>query len=104
MDDAIKAFLAKCKSRGIQPTTFAKYQTFANQLGAYCDRCGHRHIDQVTVTDMDIFYASWNDGLRARRRSLSASRDSSNSAGRGNGSLKTLQRTYRPSWIVCHRP
>jgi integrase len=60
----------KCKGRDIQPTTFAKYQTFTNQLGAYCDHRGHKYVDQVTVTDMDRFYASWNDGIRGKAKKL----------------------------------
>jgi hypothetical protein len=68
--DAVEAFLAKCKGREIQPTTFAKYQTFANQLGTYCDRRDLKYIDQVTVTDMDRFYTSWSDGIRGKAKKL----------------------------------
>jgi len=68
--DAIEAFLVKCKGRDIQPTTFAKYKTFTNQLCAYCDHRGHKYVDQVTVTDMDRFYASWNDGIRGKAKKL----------------------------------
>jgi len=68
--EAIEAFLAKCRGRDIQPTTFAKYQTFTNQFGAYCDRRGQKYIDEMTVTDMDRFYASWNDGIRGKAKKL----------------------------------
>lgn len=70
VEEAIEAFLAKCQGRDIQPTTFAKYRTFTNQFVAYCARRGHRYIDQVTVTDMDRFYASWNDGVRGKAKKL----------------------------------
>jgi len=68
--EAVEAFLAKCKGREIQPTTFAKYHTFTNQLGTYCDHRGHQYIDQLTTTDMDRFYASWNDGIRGKAKKL----------------------------------
>jgi integrase len=68
--DAIEAFLAKCKLRNIQPTTYAKYQTFTNQLTAYCESRGFRFIDQLTVSDMDRFYAAWKDGIRGKAKKL----------------------------------
>lgn len=68
--DAIEAFLAKCQNRGIQPTTLAKYRTFTKQLQAYCGDLGYVNIDQLTVSDMDRFYASWNDGIRGKAKKL----------------------------------
>ena len=70
VSDATDAFLAKCKSRNIQPTTFAKYQTFINQLSAYCEHWGYHSIHQLTVSDMDRFYASWKDGIRGKAKKL----------------------------------
>jgi site-specific recombinase XerD len=68
--DAIDAYVAKCKNRSIAPNTLAKYRTFANQLSAYCVDRGCVYIDQLTVTDMDRFYASWKDGIRAKAKKL----------------------------------
>jgi site-specific recombinase XerD len=68
--DATEAFLAKCKNRGIQPATFAKYQTFTKQLKAYAEHRGYVFLDQLTVGDMDRFYSSWKDGIRAKAKKL----------------------------------
>lgn len=68
--DATEAFLAKCKNRSIQPTTYAKYQTFTNQLKVYTTDRGYVFVDQLTVSDMDRFYASWKDGIRAKAKKL----------------------------------
>ena len=70
VEAAAEAFLAKCKNRNIAPNTLAKYRTFTNQLGAYCRDRGRIYIDQLTVTDMDRFYASWKDGIRAKAKKL----------------------------------
>lgn len=58
--EATEAFWAKCQNRGIRPPTYAKYKTFATQLRAYCPG----------VSDMDRFYASWEDGNRAKAKKL----------------------------------
>ncbi len=68
--DATEGYLAKCKNRSIQPTTLAKYRTFVNQLCAYAADCGYLYLDQLTVADMDRFYASWKDGIRAKAKKL----------------------------------
>jgi hypothetical protein len=68
--DATQAFLAKCKSRNITSSTVAKYRTFTNQLSAYCADRGYVYIEQLTVTDMDRFYADWKDGVRAKAKKL----------------------------------
>jgi integrase len=68
--DATEAFLANCKNRNIAPNTLAKYRTFANQLSVYCADRGYVYIDQLTVNDMDRFYASWKDGIRAKAKKL----------------------------------
>jgi integrase len=70
VQDASEAFLAKCKNRNIAANTLAKYRTFNNQLNAYCQQRGCIYIDQLAVTDMDRFYASWKDGIRAKAKKL----------------------------------
>ena len=70
VQDACEAFLAKCKNRNIATNTLAKYRTFNNQLNAYCQQRGCIYIDQLAVTDMDRFYASWKDGIRAKAKKL----------------------------------
>jgi integrase len=70
VEDATQAYLAKCKNRSIAPNTLAKYRTFTNQLSAYCAVRGCLYVDQLTVTDMDRFYASWKDAIRAKAKKL----------------------------------
>lgn len=70
ISEAMKAFLAKCQNRSIQPSTFAKYRTFGNQLSAFAESRGYVYLDQLTVSDMDLFYASWKDGIRAKAKKL----------------------------------
>lgn len=70
IEDASGAFLAKCKNRNIAPNTLAKYRTFTNQVSAYCQDRGYIYIDQLTVIDMDRFYASWKDDIRAKAKKL----------------------------------
>jgi integrase len=67
---ALEAFLARSRNRNNAPATLAKYKTFSNQLSGYCDGKGFVYIDQLTVADMDAFYASWKDGLRAKAKKL----------------------------------
>jgi integrase len=68
--EATGAFLAKIKSRGFEPATESKYQTFVKQFLAYTDDKGYLYIDQLTIIDMDKFFASWLDGKRAKARKL----------------------------------
>jgi len=68
--DATEAFIAKCQNRGIAVPTLRKYRTFTKQLCAYADSRGYVMVDQLTVADMDRFYASWNDGIRAKAKKL----------------------------------
>jgi site-specific recombinase XerD len=68
--DTLEASLAKCKNRAIQPTTMAKYRTFANQLMAYCADRRCVYINQLTVSDIDRFYNSWKDGIRGKAKKL----------------------------------
>jgi integrase len=68
--DATEAFTAKCQNRGIALPTLRKYKTFAKQLRAFAETRGYLMLDQLTVSDMDRFYASWNDGIRAKAKKL----------------------------------
>jgi hypothetical protein len=70
IEDATEAFVATRSNRGIATPTLAKYKTFIKQLRAYGDSRGYVLLDQLTVADMDRFYASWKDGKRARAKKL----------------------------------
>ena len=68
--EATEAFLSKRETRGIRRTTLAKYRTFTNQLNAYAANRGYIRVDQLSVLDMDRFYASWTDAIRSRAKKL----------------------------------
>ncbi len=70
VQEATEDFLAKCKNRHIAPNTLAKYRTFTNQFEAFCENRGYVYVDQLTPRDMDRFYASWKDGVRAKAKKL----------------------------------
>ena len=62
--------MAKCQNRGIRPNTLSKYHTFTNQIRAYATDRGYINLSQLTLSDMDRFYASWKDGIRAKAKKL----------------------------------
>jgi site-specific recombinase XerD len=68
--DATQAFLDKVLSRALAQATNHKYETFVRQFHAFADHKGYIYVDQLTISDMDAFYASWKDGKRARGRKL----------------------------------
>ena len=68
--EATESYIANRVSRGIEPATLAKYRTFVKQLHMYCDSRGYVYLHQLTVVDMDGFYASWKDGKRAKAKKL----------------------------------
>jgi integrase len=68
--DAIAAFMSSRASRDVSLGTIKKYRTFANQLQAYSDSRGYVSLQQLDVSDMDRFYASWKDEKRSRAKKL----------------------------------
>lgn len=70
IEDATQSFVASCSNRGIAVPTLKKYKTFVKQLKAYCNMRGYMMLDQLTVADMDRFYATWKDGKRAKAKKL----------------------------------
>jgi site-specific recombinase XerD len=67
---AIEAYLASRSNRDIEFSTMVKYKTITNQLKAFADLRGYLMLDQLTVTDMDIFYASWKDKKMSKGKKL----------------------------------
>lgn len=65
--DATQAFLDRITTKGFEPATESKYRTFIKQLRVFAE-----YIDQLTITDMDRFFACWPDGKRAKTRKLFA--------------------------------
>jgi site-specific recombinase XerD len=70
IEEAIASFIATRTNRGISTGTLKKYRTFTNQLRAYADSRGYVMLDQLGVSDMDRFYASWRDEKRSRAKKL----------------------------------
>ena len=69
--EALEAFSAKMAAKGLARATEGKYATFAKQFTAFTDSRGYIFIDQLTIPDMDRFYAGWKDGKRSKARKLS---------------------------------
>jgi hypothetical protein len=70
IQEAAEDFLAKCKNRLVAPNALAKYRSFTNQFEAHFQNHGYAYVDQLTPRDMDRFYASWKDGVRAKANKL----------------------------------
>lgn len=58
-------------------------------------------LDQLTVADMDAFYASWKDGLRAKAKKLDSSGISRNLATNADGLPRISQTTLCPLLVVA---
>jgi hypothetical protein len=67
---ASQAFLDRATAKEFEPATESKYRTFIKQLHSFTDGKGYLYFDQLTITDMDRFFASWSDGKRAKARKL----------------------------------
>ncbi len=68
--DATQAYLLSRRNREIAAPTYNKYRTLVKQLQEYSESQGYVYLAQLTVTDMDRFYASWNDGPKSRSKKL----------------------------------
>ncbi len=64
--DACKVFITNRESTGLAPATLRKYRTFAKQITAYADSRGYVMVDQFTPGDIDLFWANWMLGPRAK--------------------------------------
>lgn len=65
-----EAYIASRKNLGIAAATLSKDRTLMKQFRAYCASRGYMLMAQLTVADMDRFYAFWNDGKRGRAKKL----------------------------------
>ena len=68
--DATKVFLSNREGAKIAPATSRKYRTFTKQLTEYAESRGYVMLDQFTSSDIDLFYASWKLGPRAKSKRL----------------------------------
>lgn len=72
--DACKVFITNREAAGLAPATLRKYRTFAKQLGDYADARGYVMLDQITAADIDLFWANWKLGARAKGKRLTTLR------------------------------
>jgi len=72
--DACKVFITNRESAGLAPATLRKYRTFTKQITAYADSRGYVMLDQFTPGDIDLFWANWKLGARAKGKRLTTLR------------------------------
>lgn len=72
--DVSRAFLINREAAGLAPATLRKYHTFVKQLGDYAETRGYIMLDQITPTDVDLFWAKWKLGPRAKGKRLTTLR------------------------------
>ena len=70
IDHATMAYLANREGRSIAQATARKYRTLIKLIRAFAETRGYVMLDQFTVSDMDAFYLTWKDGVRARGKKL----------------------------------
>ena len=68
--DAIQVFLTHREGAKIAAATLRKYRTFTKQLADFAQARGYVMLDQFTSADIDVFYASWKLGARAKGKAL----------------------------------
>lgn len=72
--DGCQGFITNREAAGLAPATLRKYRTFAKQLGEYADARGYVMLDQITPADIDLFWANWKLGPRAKGKRLTTLR------------------------------
>ena len=70
IEDACKVFVTNRESAELAPATLRKYRTFTKQITAYAERRGYVMLDQLTPADIDLFWATWKLGARAKGKRL----------------------------------
>jgi site-specific recombinase XerD len=68
--EATDAFKSRAINKVIVEATLRKYKTFIKQFIAYCDSRGYVYMDQLTIDDMDRFYAGLSDGPTSKGKKL----------------------------------
>ena len=70
VEDACRVFVTNRESAGVAPATLRKYRTFTKQITAYAESRGYVMLDQFTPADVDLFWANWKIGGRAKGKRL----------------------------------
>jgi hypothetical protein len=65
--NACKVFITNRESAELAPATLWKYRTFTKQIATCAERRGYVMLDQFTPADIDLFWADWKLGARAKR-------------------------------------
>lgn len=68
--DAIRVYLAHKEAEKIEPATLRQHRTFTKKLTTFAEERGYVMLDQITQADIDLFYASWKLGARAKANAL----------------------------------
>jgi hypothetical protein len=55
----LQVFVAHKTASGIKAATLRTYRTFKKRLGGFAAQRGYQMIDEVTPTDIDVFWAGW---------------------------------------------
>ena len=74
IEDACKVFITNRQSAELAPATLRKYRTFTKQISAYAESRGYVMLDQLTPPDIDLFWANWKLGPRAKAKRLTTLR------------------------------
>jgi integrase len=70
VEDACKVFVMNRESAGVGPATLRKYRTFTKQIAGYAESRGYVMLDQFSPADIDLFWANWKLGARAKGKRL----------------------------------
>ena len=72
--NACKTYITNRESANLAAATLRKYNTFAKQITDYAESLGYVMIDQFTPGDVDVFWANWKLGPRAKGKRLTTLR------------------------------
>jgi len=72
--DASRAFILNREAAGLALATLRKYRTFVKQFGDFAEKRGYIVLEQVTAADVDLFWANWKLGPRAKEKRLTTLR------------------------------
>ena len=72
--DACAVYRTSRESAGLKTATLQKYGTFTKQLTAFAESRGYIMLDQIAPGDVDVFWANWKLGSRAKGKRLTTLR------------------------------
>lgn len=72
--EACTVFYTSREALDLSGATLGKYRTFNRQLQAFAKAKGYVMLDQLTMTDIDVFWAIWKLGQRTKAKRLTTLR------------------------------